>query len=224
MDFGGDIGLWQRKIAEGLEGTSRRLAVFEALAINSGQAVLDLGCGGGHLVRDFALAVGDNGRAVGLDSSTAQLESANALCSGLSAVELIEGDATNMPFDISAKESPSRHRFASVCSNLRRGVSSRRSSASNMAAPFFHVRRRCRPALVCSTNQFISAANLAAESGAWAAPGTWIQYSPGPVLAPVSKRIRRAPLGHAPTLTIRPTWRPLGRIGPPLSDDDGCPH
>jgi SAM-dependent methyltransferase len=99
MDFGGDIGLWQRKIAEGLEGTSRRLAVFEALAINSGQAVLDLGCGGGHLVRDFALAVGDNGRAVGLDASTVQLESANALCSGLSAVELIEGDATNMPFD-----------------------------------------------------------------------------------------------------------------------------
>ena len=47
MDFGGDIGLWQRKIAEGLEGTSRRLAVFEALAINSGQALLDLGCGGG---------------------------------------------------------------------------------------------------------------------------------------------------------------------------------
>jgi len=99
MDFGGDIGLWQRKIAEGLEGTSRRLAVFEALAINSGQAVLDLGCGGGHLVRDFALAVGDNGRAVGLDASTVQLESANALCSGLSAVELVEGDATNMPFD-----------------------------------------------------------------------------------------------------------------------------
>ena len=99
MDFDGDMGLWQRKIAEGLEGTSRRLAVFEALAINSGQAVLDLGCGGGHLVRDFALAVGDNGRAVGLDASTVQLESANALCSGLSAVELIEGDATNMPFD-----------------------------------------------------------------------------------------------------------------------------
>lgn len=99
MDFAGDIGLWQRKIAEGLEGTSRRLAVFEALAISSGQAVLDLGCGGGHLVRDFALAVGDRGRAVGLDASSAQLESANALCSGLSAVELVEGDATNMAFD-----------------------------------------------------------------------------------------------------------------------------
>ncbi len=32
MDFSGDIGLWQRKIAEGPEGTARRMAVFEALA------------------------------------------------------------------------------------------------------------------------------------------------------------------------------------------------
>jgi ubiquinone/menaquinone biosynthesis C-methylase UbiE len=99
MDFGGDIGLWQRKIAEGLEGTSRRLAVFEALAINSGQAVLDLGCGGGHLVRDIALAVGDSGRVVGLDASNEQIAAARSLCADLSAVELMEGDATNLPFE-----------------------------------------------------------------------------------------------------------------------------
>lgn len=99
MDFGGDIGLWQRKIAEGLEGTSRRLAVFEALAINSGQAVLDLGCGGGHLVRDIALAVGDSGRAVGLDASKEQIAAARSLCTDIAQVELIEGDATNLPFE-----------------------------------------------------------------------------------------------------------------------------
>ena len=99
MDFGGDIGLWQRKIAEGLEGTSRRLAVFEALAISSGQAVLDLGCGGGHLVRDIALAVGDSGRAVGLDASKEQIAAARSLCTDIAQVELIEGDATNLPFE-----------------------------------------------------------------------------------------------------------------------------
>ena len=76
MDFGGDIGLWQRKITEGFEGASRRMAVFEALSIKSGHAVLDLGCGGGHLVRDIALAVGDKGRAVGLDASADQLSTA----------------------------------------------------------------------------------------------------------------------------------------------------
>ncbi|MCZ6722445.1 MAG: methyltransferase domain-containing protein [Gammaproteobacteria bacterium] len=99
MDFGGDIGLWQRRIAEGLEGTARRLAVFEALAVNTGQAVLDLGCGGGHLVRDLALAVGDSGRVVGLDASTDQLGSAGEFCAGLSAVELMQADATDLPFE-----------------------------------------------------------------------------------------------------------------------------
>ena len=91
MDFDGDFSLWQRKIAESLEGTARRLAVLEALSIKTGQAILDLGCGGGHLVRDIALAVGDSGRAVGLDASADQLDAANALCAGLAAVELIEG-------------------------------------------------------------------------------------------------------------------------------------
>ena len=99
MEFEGDIGLWQRKIAEGLEGTSRRLEVFNALGIESGQAVLDLGCGGGHLVRDIALAVGEDGRVVGLDASDAQIEAARAQCDGLAAVELLRGDATDMPFD-----------------------------------------------------------------------------------------------------------------------------
>lgn len=99
MDFDGDFSLWQRKIAESLEGTARRLAVLEALSIKTGQAILDLGCGGGHLVRDIALAVGDSGRAVGLDASADQLDAANALCTGLVSVELVEGSASDMAFE-----------------------------------------------------------------------------------------------------------------------------
>ena len=99
MDFDGDFGLWQRNIAESLEGRTRRLAVFEALSIKTGQAILDLGCGGGHLVRDIALAVGDSGQAVGLDASPDQLESAAALCADLASVEFIEGSATAMTFE-----------------------------------------------------------------------------------------------------------------------------
>ena len=98
MDFTGDIGLWQRHLAEGPEGIARRMAVFEALAVESGQAILDLGCGGGHLVRELALAVGDGGRAVGLDASADQLAAARVLCDGLPAAELVEGNATNMAF------------------------------------------------------------------------------------------------------------------------------
>ena len=99
MDFGGDIGLWQRKIAECREGTSRRLAVFDALGIESGQSVLDLGCGAGHLVHDSALAAGESGRVVGFDASEEQINAAREHCSGLPMVELLTGDATNMPFD-----------------------------------------------------------------------------------------------------------------------------
>lgn len=99
MKFSDDIGLWQRKVAEGPEGIARRMAVFEALSVDNGQSVLDLGCGGGHLVREFALAVGPNGRAVGLDASTEQLGAAHAVCEGLAAVEFIEGDATEMSFE-----------------------------------------------------------------------------------------------------------------------------
>jgi len=99
MDFGGDIGLWQRKMAEGPEGIARRMAVFESLALESGLAVLDLGCGGGHLVREIARAVGDSGRVVGLDASAPQLSAAGKLCADLPAVQLIEGDATDMSFE-----------------------------------------------------------------------------------------------------------------------------
>lgn len=99
MDFDGDFGIWQRNISESLEGKSRRLAVLEALSIKSGQAILDLGCGGGHLVRDIALAVGENGRAVGLDASADQLDAAITFCTGLVAVEFIEGNATEMAFE-----------------------------------------------------------------------------------------------------------------------------
>jgi len=99
MDFSGDFGLWQRKLAEGLEGVARRMSAFTALAVESGQAVLDVGCGGGHLVRELALAVGDGGRAVGLDINAEQIGVARDLCAGLPAAELVEGQATNMPFD-----------------------------------------------------------------------------------------------------------------------------
>ena len=99
MDFSGDIGLWQRKVAEGPEGIARRMAVFSALAVESGQAVLDLGCGGGHLVRELALAVGQGGRAVGLDMSQEQLAAGRARCEGIPSAEFIDGDALDLPFE-----------------------------------------------------------------------------------------------------------------------------
>lgn len=105
MEFSGDIALWQRKLAESHAGHDRRIATFDSLAVESGQAVLDLGCGGGHLVRELALAVGRDGRAVGLDISAQQVASARSLCSDLPSAELVEGDATDMDFADNAFDS-----------------------------------------------------------------------------------------------------------------------
>lgn len=99
MEFSGDLGLWQRKLTESHQGHARRMAVFDSLQIDPGQVVLDLGCGGGHLVRELALAVGKNGRVVGLDASAEQIEAARTLCSDLPVAELVEGDASNLFFD-----------------------------------------------------------------------------------------------------------------------------
>jgi len=99
MEFSGDMGLWQRKLSESHAGHARRIAVFDSLQVEPGQAVLDLGCGGGHLVRELAQAVGSGGRAVGLDASPEQLETARSLCAALPAAELVQGDATNLVFE-----------------------------------------------------------------------------------------------------------------------------
>ena len=99
MDFSGDVGAWQRRVAEGPEGAVRRMATFEALSPRPGGAFLDLGCGGGLLARDLAIAVGAGGRAVALDPSADQLSAAKAACAGLPQAEFVEAGGAGMPFD-----------------------------------------------------------------------------------------------------------------------------
>jgi SAM-dependent methyltransferase len=99
MEFSGDIGLWQRKVTEAPDGAKRRVATFEALQVAPGQAILEVGCGGGHLTRELALAVGSGGRAVGFDLNADQLAAAREFCAGLPGAEFVEGDATALPFE-----------------------------------------------------------------------------------------------------------------------------
>ena len=57
MEFQNEIGLIQRKMAASVAGSSRRLEILDVLDIQSGQQVLDIGCGGGHLLEELAKAV-----------------------------------------------------------------------------------------------------------------------------------------------------------------------
>ena len=98
MDFNSGMGAVQRIMAQTQEGVGRRKATFEALCITVGQHVLDLGCGGGHLLRDLALSVGSKGRAVGLDPSEPQINAAKELCKELDNVEFSQDSATELSF------------------------------------------------------------------------------------------------------------------------------
>ena len=96
MKFEGNASLLQQKMAGSSAGVARRLAVMNALSLQTGDTVLDVGCGAGHLVEDIGLAVGSGGKAFGLDPSETQLESARVRCDALRNVEFLCGMANNI--------------------------------------------------------------------------------------------------------------------------------
>ena len=96
MKFEGSVSLLQQKMAGSSAGVARRLAVMSALNLQVGNAVLDVGCGAGHLIEDIGLAVGASGKAFGLDPSETQLEAARVRCDVLRNVEFLCGMANNI--------------------------------------------------------------------------------------------------------------------------------
>ena len=71
MDFSGDVGEWQRNVSEGKAGKDRRMKVIEALNIQSGQSIIDIGCGAGHSSIWFSEKVGS---VMALDPSSKMIE------------------------------------------------------------------------------------------------------------------------------------------------------
>jgi len=99
MKFDNDTSIIQQKIANGYAGISRRLAIMNALDLEIGQNVIDIGCGGGHLVKEISLSIGSNGKSIGIDPSKDQLEAANDLCKDLKNIDLICCTADNIDID-----------------------------------------------------------------------------------------------------------------------------
>jgi ubiquinone/menaquinone biosynthesis C-methylase UbiE len=64
------------------------MRTLEALKPNTGEIVLDVGCGSGLLTQDIATIVGEQGRVVGIDNSQDMLLLAKQHCSELSQVHL----------------------------------------------------------------------------------------------------------------------------------------
>ena len=89
MKFDNETSIIQQKIANGYAGVSRRQAIMNSLDLEIGQNVIDIGCGGGHLVQEISLGVGKTGKSIGIDPSKDQLEAANNRCKSLNNIELI---------------------------------------------------------------------------------------------------------------------------------------
>ena len=99
MEFSSEIGAVQRRMAQTQEGVGRRKATFEALDVAVGHHILDVGCGGGHLLRDLALSVGNEGHVVGVDPSDQQIKAAQEYCQDLDNVTFSQDSATELSFE-----------------------------------------------------------------------------------------------------------------------------
>lgn len=75
----------------------RRRLVREALAVEAGHRVLDVGCGPGFYSAELLAEVGAKGAVVGVDTSTAMLEAAARRCEGLGDATFKQGNATSLP-------------------------------------------------------------------------------------------------------------------------------
>jgi ubiquinone/menaquinone biosynthesis C-methylase UbiE len=78
----------------------RRRVIRAALAVRRGEAILDVGCGPGHVACEVAGEVGSTGMVTGVDSSTTMLALASARADQLGMQDrarFLEGDAVRLP-------------------------------------------------------------------------------------------------------------------------------
>jgi len=76
---------------------NQRLRTVKAMALSNGSRALDVGCGTGLLLKDIAIAVGETGRAVGIDRSEDMLHLARERCAALPQTALIQGTIADCP-------------------------------------------------------------------------------------------------------------------------------
>ncbi|MFK7925645.1 MAG: methyltransferase domain-containing protein [Bacteroidia bacterium] len=85
--------LYQSKDAQ-----KRRQAVLDALQVQTGEQVLDIGTGLGHLALEMADLAGPEGKILGMDLNEPMLELARSRCDAKPWIEFKAGDATQLPF------------------------------------------------------------------------------------------------------------------------------
>ena len=99
MKFDNETSIIQQKIANGYAGVSRRLAIVNALNLEINETVIDIGCGGGHLVEEISKSIGSSGSAIGVDPSEFQIKTAKERCKNLPNVQFLCSNASDINID-----------------------------------------------------------------------------------------------------------------------------
>ena len=97
MDYSGELAAIQQELARSVDMALRRRRVIDALGAAPGERVLDAGCGGGALLREVGLVVGETGSALGIDLSPDQVAAARAHCADVTQVGVEVGDVLAIP-------------------------------------------------------------------------------------------------------------------------------
>ena len=80
-------------------GMARRKAIIDNLSLQSESRIIDIGCGGGHLLELLAKSLGASGAVYGLDPSEEQISQARTRCAEYENVRLLHCSATEMDLD-----------------------------------------------------------------------------------------------------------------------------
>jgi ubiquinone/menaquinone biosynthesis C-methylase UbiE len=98
LKFDDEMGRIQRALAECHDMVLRRSTVLETVNARTGEAVLEIGCGGGFYAREVAKMVGPSGRVCACDISDDQIASARERCAEFSWVECETANALELPY------------------------------------------------------------------------------------------------------------------------------
>ena len=99
MEFKGDIGKLQRLMASSSAGIVRRQSIMDNLIIKADDKIIDIGCGGGYLLKLLARSVGPKGRIYGLDPSEEQIYQAKLRCEEFENISLLNSYADQIDLE-----------------------------------------------------------------------------------------------------------------------------
>jgi len=102
LQFDNKIGSVQQIITATNIGVLRRQAILRELNLKKNQTIIDIGCGGGHLVEEIAMCVGASGKAIGVDPSEFQINTAKERCKHLSNVDFLCSAANDIDIEINS--------------------------------------------------------------------------------------------------------------------------